>query len=74
MSVPDLDHRPCGACGAYVSTDSGCKHWKPGSRAGKQRGWVRGRARGVPIPPPADSLEVARRTIEVLKAGGLTAR
>lgn len=24
---------PCGECRAYVSTDVGCKHWKPGSSA-----------------------------------------
>lgn len=74
MSVPDLDHRPCGACRAYVSTDVGCRHWKPGTKSGKQRGWVRGRARGGIIPPSADSDEVAQRTMEVLKAGGLTTR
>jgi hypothetical protein len=25
-----LAFRPCGACGGYVSSDKGCKHWRPG--------------------------------------------
>lgn len=72
--MPDLDHRPCGACRAYVSTQDGCRHWKPSSRTGKQKGWVKGRARGFKTPPPAESLEVALSTIAVLQAGGLTDR
>ena len=27
-----LEHAPCGACGELVPADTGCMHWKPGTR------------------------------------------
>jgi hypothetical protein len=48
MSTPDISHRPCGACAELISTDEGCRHWKPGTKSGKRHGWVRGRARKEP--------------------------
>jgi hypothetical protein len=66
-----IDNRPCGACGELVSATLGCVHWKPGVKAGKKVGWTKGRSRGS---LPADSPEVAARTIAVLEARGLTTR
>lgn len=49
-----LRRRPCGACGALVDAQEGCRHWKPSAPSGRRTGWVKGRARRVAIPQPEE--------------------
>lgn len=58
--VPDLDVRPCGVCRALVSTDTGCRHWRPGIPVGKRLGWARGPASGSAVSSPEVAQEDAR--------------
>lgn len=58
-----LLNRPCGACRALVPADTGCVHWKPGTKSGKRLGWVKGRARPVPSPTDLAYVQVLDRGV-----------
>lgn len=52
--------RPCGACGELVSVETGCRHWKPTSTAGRKPTRVAGRAVAVALPAPKPVAPVVR--------------